>query len=202
MKTKICTKCKVVKPVSEFHKAKHNPSGYNSHCKECVREYYTRPEIREQARIRAAAYRATPEGKEAQRRYAATKKEKERKKRFKQTPAGKASTRRYGRSEKGRAAMRRHREKYKDDPDYQERQKVYRANYLAKKETKIKIEARRTVNHAVEAGEVPQITERTCNDCGEQAANYHHESYEPDRWLDVIPLCRKCHEERHLEPIL
>ena len=35
MDTKVCTKCKVAKEVSEFHKQKDKLDGYRSHCKSC-----------------------------------------------------------------------------------------------------------------------------------------------------------------------
>jgi len=36
---KICTKCKVEKPFSEFHKQKGRKDGYRSQCKECRKIY-------------------------------------------------------------------------------------------------------------------------------------------------------------------
>jgi hypothetical protein len=35
MDTKVCSKCKLVKKVSEFHKQKDKQDGYRSHCKSC-----------------------------------------------------------------------------------------------------------------------------------------------------------------------
>ena len=44
MKTQICTKCGIKKPISEFHKDKNSKSGYCYYCKLCVskqkHEYY------------------------------------------------------------------------------------------------------------------------------------------------------------------
>ncbi len=37
-----CTRCQQVKPASEFHRDKTKPSGYVSHCKDCIREYQRR----------------------------------------------------------------------------------------------------------------------------------------------------------------
>lgn len=53
------------------------------------------------------------------------------------------------------------------------------------------------VNVAVKKGILPHISERKCEDCGEQANEYHHESYDEDKWLDVTPLCFTCHKIRH-----
>lgn len=37
--TKTCTKCKVSKPVNEFHRMQSAPDGYNYQCKVCRRDY-------------------------------------------------------------------------------------------------------------------------------------------------------------------
>jgi hypothetical protein len=36
---KVCTKCKIEKPLSEFSKNKRNKSGYEGRCKKCITEY-------------------------------------------------------------------------------------------------------------------------------------------------------------------
>ena len=38
MKTKICTKCKVEKPIIEFYKRNDSNDGYRNECKKCVRD--------------------------------------------------------------------------------------------------------------------------------------------------------------------
>ncbi len=45
---------------------------------------------------------------------------------------------------------------------------------------------------------MPPAKACVCADCGKQASHYHHESYEPEHWLDVVPLCASCHKIRHL----
>ena len=37
--TKVCTKCGIEKPLSEFYKDKYQKSGYTSHCKACHTQY-------------------------------------------------------------------------------------------------------------------------------------------------------------------
>lgn len=60
-----CSKCKVLKAISEFHKNKSKPSGYQAWCKVCCAGYWT-------------LYRQTPKPKAAraayQRRYCQTAK--------------------------------------------------------------------------------------------------------------------------------
>lgn len=57
--------------------------------------------------------------------------------------------------------------------------------------------ARRAVGVAVASGAMPPARNVQCADCGGKAQEYHHESYERDRWLDVAPLCTNCHNKRH-----
>ena len=58
--------------------------------------------------------------------------------------------------------------------------------------------ANQKVRQAVVMGQLPKIKTLTCVDCGAQAAHYHHHNgYEPEHWLDVVPLCRTCHGIRH-----
>jgi hypothetical protein len=37
--TKICSKCKIEKPLTDFHKQKDGPQGRRSHCKTCCANY-------------------------------------------------------------------------------------------------------------------------------------------------------------------
>jgi DNA repair exonuclease SbcCD ATPase subunit len=46
MNTKVCTKCKEEKPLTEFNKCRRNQDGLQSHCKNCQKKY--RQENREQ----------------------------------------------------------------------------------------------------------------------------------------------------------
>ena len=69
------------------------------------------------------------------------------------------------------------------------------ANYAANHPERCK--ARTAVFNATKAGKLPEVDTCACVDCGDPAVNYHHESYAPDRRLDVEPLCRRCHIARH-----
>ena len=44
-------------------------------------------------------------------------------------------------------------------------------------------------------GLIPNVKTLVCEDCGNQAENYHHEDY--DKPLDLTPLCEECHRRRH-----
>lgn len=57
--------------------------------------------------------------------------------------------------------------------------------------------ARLAVHSAVRHGLLPRVTDLRCDDCGKQAAHYHHESYLAMHWLNVVPLCTGCHGLRH-----
>jgi len=60
-----------------------------------------------------------------------------------------------------------------------------------------RVKSHAAVQQAIKRGEIPPISAQQCADCGKQAIQYHHESYLPDDWLKVIPLCRPCHTRRH-----
>ena len=61
--------------------------------------------------------------------------------------------------------------------------------------------ARDAVYRALKSGKL--IKPNKCQDCGTETDDLqgHHESYEPDKWLHVKWLCRKCHRvwDAHLE---
>src|SRR5688572_24292537 len=57
-----------------------------------------------------------------------------------------------------------------------------------------KTAARAAVNKAVTLGEMPPIKSCKCHGCDKQADVYHHESYHLDDQLNVVPLCRSCHQ--------
>ena len=49
---------------------------------------------------------------------------------------------------------------------------------------------------------LPPASTRQCAECGQKAQSYHHYlGYEPDHWLDVIPLCTRCHRKSEWKAI-
>ena len=77
MQTKTCTKCKVEKPLTEYHKQKLGKYGVTSRCKGCAseiarerhREYYQRPEVKEHMRKYRREYNQRPEIRKHKREY-------------------------------------------------------------------------------------------------------------------------------------
>lgn len=56
--------------------------------------------------------------------------------------------------------------------------------------------ARQAVYEALKRGDL--VKPEKCQDCDEtKPLQGHHESYEKEKWLDVIWVCRKCHRKRH-----
>lgn len=57
--------------------------------------------------------------------------------------------------------------------------------------------ARRAVRDEIRAGRMRPAKQLHCNQCNSKAHEYHHWSYEPEHWLDVIALCKSCHQQLH-----
>ncbi|HAI41575.1 MAG TPA: hypothetical protein DCM40_27410, partial [Maribacter sp.] len=76
MKTKKCTKCKIEKPLTEFHKDKYRKDGHSPRCKTCKAQYSAQhyAENKEKILEQKAQYRA--ENKEKRAQYLAQNKEK------------------------------------------------------------------------------------------------------------------------------
>lgn len=161
--TKKCSKCKEIKPFSEFYKDARHKDGHQSQCKICFLEAQK-------------SYRQSEKGRAYQKSY---------QKRYEQSENGKErhkrADRKYRQTEKGKVLYR-------------------KLAKNARKENPEKIEARKAVNHAIRVGRLPQPGSLLCHyylqkpDCEKQAKEYHHhKGYAPEHWLDVIPVCIKCH---------
>ncbi len=124
-----------------------------------------------------AEYQKSPRRKATQKRYDQSNKRKAARKRYAQSDAYKAKQKRYAQSTKGRMVQK-------------------QANRRMRETHPERIRAASAVNNAVAAGRLPHISAQKCH-CGDPAVSYHHHSYEPEYWLDVDPLCRKCHSEAH-----
>lgn len=128
------------------------------------------------------AYAQTPEGKRAIRKCTqAAYYERGGKEKAREYNAQERSRQRraeYGRSLAGKEASKR---KY----------------YKRRDEHMDKIRAKQAVGRAIKAGILPPVSTLFCAKCGDHAQEYHHESYEPEYWLTVIPLCKKCHAKTY-----
>jgi hypothetical protein len=62
-----------------------------------------------------------------------------------------------------------------------------------------KYKAHNAVNNCIRDGKLPRTKTLICSICNEkQAEHYHHPNgYEPEHWLDVIPVCNICHNNLH-----
>ena len=91
--------------------------------------------------------------------------------------------------EKVRRTQRKYRQKNRDR--IREKRKVY------ERENPEKIRAQKAVGRAIRSGKLTRPD--FCEACGAQPGRLegHHSSYDRDRWLDVIWLCRKCHKFLH-----
>jgi hypothetical protein len=103
--------------------------------------------------------------------------------RYLDTPRGKIAHRkgfrRYIQSEKGKT--------YRKRSDKKRRQKY-----------PDKFQARLAVSHAIERGDMESASLHKCTQCGKQAKFWHHyKGYEPEHYLDVIPLCPICDRIAH-----
>ena len=63
---------------------------------------------------------------------------------------------------------------------------------------RLKHQAKLAVCYAIKTGKIVCAKYKKCV-CGEQARHHHHDSYEPEYWLDVIALCELCHHKLHLK---
>lgn len=173
---KACSRCRKIKPLSEFPRNKIAKSGRGSRCNFCMSEIL-------------AAYKATPKGlsarKEAARKYRESEKGKAYYQAYRQSDHGRATRQAYDHSEKGREIER-------------QMGTRKRARMRATSDGQLRLKAREVVNDAVIRGDIPKPDILLCAHCGSQAREYHHYlGYSQKHWLDVEPLCSKCHYAIH-----
>jgi hypothetical protein len=123
----------------------------------------------------------TDKAKETKRRYNSGAKNKAYMVKFRQTEKNKEIQREYDKTEAGKASTtRRHKRQIELHPE--------------------RVMARRKVAYYVAQGYMPAASSLECQHkggrCTGKAEHYHHyNGYEPEHWLDVIPVCRKCHDD-------
>ena len=60
-----------------------------------------------------------------------------------------------------------------------------------------KIRAKNAVANEVRSGRIPKANTLLCSICKIEAEEYHHPNYEKEHWLNVIPVCKICHNNIH-----
>ena len=64
-----------------------------------------------------------------------------------------------------------------------------------RKNNPLKVKARSKIRTEVKSGRIPHPYDCICAVCKNLAKEYHHhKGYEEPYWLDVIPVCLKCHK--------
>ena len=202
METNQCCHCKRDLPYSAFYKDKDSGDGYAYRCKNCKRlEYEARKRRRmnqepppETTMKRCSKCGEVKPLAEYHKAYATADGRKDvckacsaaHSKVYAKTPNGRAvkdaAHKRYTQSEHGKEVLRERKRRERADGNHKPQE-----------------QARAYVQRMMRKHGFPRPYTLPCADCGQQATQYHHESYERDRWLDVIPLCAKCHKARHMQ---
>lgn len=194
--SKRCSKCKQTKPLIEFYKNRTVKDGYRYDCKVCKaerqRQYRKTDKGKMVNREFALSYYGSEKGKIARESYLQSEEYKAKEKRYRQSEKGKATWKayleQYHKTEKYKAAQKR----YNRSEKYRATQKRYRVAHPER------VEARIAVKQAIKDGVLPKADSLKCHYCPTQAEQYHHYSYAPEHWLDVIPVCKKCHNDKTL----
>lgn len=179
---KKCSKCKEWKDESEFYRNNNRKTGLQAQCKICNRATVAQFSKTEKAAQMRKRYRQTERYKELMRNAMAE---------YRKTEKGKQVFHQMNTSEKGKARYARQRQ----TDTYKVRHRSDSHKYR-KSHPEI-IKAHNAIGLAIRQGKLPKPTTLKCN-CGNQAKHYHHhKGYEPEHWLDVIPLCIQCHANEH-----
>ena len=123
-------------------------------------------------------YRQTEKGRQAIKRYNHTKKAKNAQQQWRTT-------------EQYRVYRRSHKYKQKISESTRQVKRRYRQRNPEKSR------AQRVANYAIVKGLIPKPITLLCGICQNDAQQYHHWSYAPKHWLDVIPVCFTCHGNLH-----
>lgn len=214
---KTCSKCKEIKPFSEFFKAKGNKDGLACWCKSCGNAYHKAYRQSERGKAVHAKYRKSSYGKASHCKSSAKYQQTHDGKichrkgnaKYRRSQNGKAVIVKYQRSQDGKAVHHKANAKYlqtnkgkvsnrKGNAKYMltTKGKAARKSFIARHPNQIK--ARNAVNNGIRDGRLPRATTQLCHYCPDPAQEYHHwHGYEPEYWLDVVPACEECHRKEH-----
>ena len=106
--------------------------------------------------------------------------------RYLRTEKGKVAQRRYRQSKKGKFTIKR----FQQTDKMKTAQRKYYLKYPERRK------ARSAVDWAIRSGKLPRPDSLQCHYCNCLAKEYHHyKGYKPEYWLDVVPVCMKCHTQ-------
>ena len=124
---------------------------------------------------------------------------------YEQSPERRAYLKKWQQTEAGKACIKRNKpspevqrertKRYRSSPKGQEKEAEYMEQYIQNNPEQRK--AMTAIMHALERGKIEKPD--SCQVCNKKRkVQGHHESYEPEHWLDVIWLCASCHKKYHL----
>lgn len=99
--------------------------------------------------------------------------------------------------------------KYRQTKQSKIRQRKYAQRYRQSEKGKIAqrnfrirhpecIKAGNAISNAIRDGKLTRSDTLQCNYCSNLAEQYHHhKGYKNKYWLDVVPVCKKCHTKIH-----
>ena len=101
---------------------------------------------------------------------------------------------RYYHTEEGESIYKKYRLSARGKQVHKKSHQKYCENNPKKRKAKV------AVNNAIRAGKILRPDSFCCQNCPEQARQYHHWlGYEPKNWFDIIPICRPCHCKIHMK---
>ena len=88
--------------------------------------------------------------------------------------------------------------KYQQRPDVIEKRQKRQKEYHKNEDVQRRHKAALAVNIATRNGTLPHVSNQMCQirNCNSIAQEYHHwAGYNEEHWLDVLPICIKCHRK-------
>ena len=132
--------------------------------------------------------RTTKDGYQSECKICVLKRSKE----YYQTEQGKRNRKQNRQSKKGKVAHKRYRQSEVGKAIQSAAQKRFYIQHPKQ------CKAVSAVQHAIKIGKLPRPNTLQCHYGPVQANQYHHwHSYEPEHYLDVVPVCIKCHRKIH-----
>lgn len=193
---KKCGKCQQDKPIGEFPKSgiQKGVQYYKAACKQCSlsNRGRRRKELLTQGLIECATCKASLPFSEF---YDDLRKSFGKKSVCKKCFADAVLA--YRKTEQGQQVQRNSKQRYRSSEKGRQTQSEYARQGRKDKRWYWHERARKFVQEKIRRKGFPKASMHLCVDCNAQAEEYHHESYEREHWLDVVPLCIGCHQKRH-----